>query len=77
MKGFITETPRHGGDLIPLSQSRKLHLGCQANGVSEANMVDDDVDLNPTADSRQTANPVRQRTQSAADVAHGAEGRFD
>ena len=58
-------------------RSRKLHLSCRASGVSEANMVDDDLDLNPTADSGQTANPVGQRTQPAADIAHGAEGGFD
>ncbi len=67
----------HWRVLVPLSQSRKLNLGCQASGVSEANMVDDDLDLNPTADSGQTANPVGQRTQTAADIAHGAEGGFD
>ncbi len=45
--------------------------------MSESNMVDDDLDLNPASDSLETAQPIGQGAQFAAEIAHGAEGGFD
>ena len=62
---------------LPLPYSRRLHLGCEASGMSESNMVDDDLDLHPASDSLETAHPIGQGAQSAAEIAHGAEGGLD